>query len=137
MASPDADALCTVVNLLQQELPGLRALYLFGSANHGALRSDSDIDLAVWQEDRIPPERRFDLAQRCAASLKRDVDLVEIEGVPLSLQAQIVAEGRKLFVATPVALAFFENTILSRYTAFNEERRPLVEMVMNRGSIHG
>jgi predicted nucleotidyltransferase len=124
------------VALLQSRLPGLAAVYVFGSAARDALRADSDIDLAVLASARIDADLRFDLEQQCARLFGREVDLVDVRSAPLPLQAAIVGEGRLLLAAEPVQEAFFTNTVLSRYCAFNEERRPLLAAIRQRGSVY-
>lgn len=39
--------------ILQKQLPGLREIYLFGSAARGEVRSTSDIDLLIVTEKRM------------------------------------------------------------------------------------
>jgi len=124
------------VALVRSRLPGWMAVYVFGSAARDALRSDSDIDLAVLAAGRVDAELRFDLEQQCARLFGREVDLVDVRSAPLPLQAAIVGEGRLLAAADPSAEAFFANMILSRYCAFNEERRPLLDAIKQRGSIY-
>lgn len=125
-----------VVALLRAEIPGLRSIHLFGSATTGRMRPDSDIDLAVDAGDGLPAALRLDLADRCGVLLGRDVDLADLRDLPLSLQARVVTEGRKLYDAAPVTTAFRDNLILSRHCALNEERRPLFETIRQRGSVH-
>lgn len=136
MRSIEPQTLQRAVEFLRREIPALRSVHLFGSAVADALRVDSDIDLAIACEPLLPLERRLELADRCGEILGRAVDLVELGQVPLPLQARIVAEGRRLHVAEPTSAAFRENAILSRYCAFNEERRPLIAVIMQRGAIH-
>ena len=125
-----------VVDFLRQQVPAARAVYLFGTAATGALRPDSDIDLAIECEQPIRPDFNFDCAQQCAKIMAREVDLVDLRRAPLPLQVQILAAGRRLFVANPIGQAFFENSVFSRYCAFNEERRPLLAAVLQRGSVY-
>ena len=55
---------------------GAQDVYLFGSAAHGAVQEDSDIDLAV---SGIPPQRFFLAMARAAAVLQRPLDLVDLD----------------------------------------------------------
>jgi predicted nucleotidyltransferase len=136
MPSIEPTALNRAVAHLRHQLPGLAAVYLFGTAATDTLRPDSDVDLAVDVASPLGPERLWDCAGACGEILGRDCDLVELRRAPLPLQAHIVAEGRRLFVARAVEQAFFENTVLSRYCASNEERRPLLAAIRQRGSIY-
>ncbi len=130
------DSLCQAAALLRRRFPGVAAVYVFGTAASDTLRSDSDVDLAMECGEPVSTEQRFEAAQECAKLFGREVDLVDLRQTPLPLQARVVAEGRRLFVANPAEWAFVENAILPRYCAFVEERRPLVETVVRRGSLH-
>jgi len=126
-----------VVDLLQAEIPGLQAVYLYGSGARGELRADSDLDFAVIAADRLSARNRWDLVLQLGEITQRDVDLVDLRAVGLPLAAQVLETGRLLFVADAVYLARFENVLMSRWCAFNEERRDLVDDIVARGSIYG
>jgi len=55
---------------------GAKEVYVFGSAAHGSLRADSDVDLAV---SGLPPAAFFRAASRAADALGRPADLVELD----------------------------------------------------------
>jgi uncharacterized protein len=132
-----ADLTAGLAPLVARSIPGVRTIYLFGSAAEGRLRADSDVDLAVLAAGPIAPELLFDTAETCARHLGREVDLVDLQTAPLVLQAQIVGRGRRLAgLGDPREAAFFENQVMSRYCAFIEERGPLMDEVVRRRSIH-
>jgi len=55
---------------------GARAVYVFGSAAHGVLGPDSDVDLAV---SGLPPERFSRAMAQAADALGRPLDLVDLD----------------------------------------------------------
>jgi predicted nucleotidyltransferase len=55
---------------------GAREVYVFGSAAHGSLRAESDIDLAV---SGLPPSIFFRAASKAADFLNRPADLVDLD----------------------------------------------------------
>ena len=123
--------------LIDAAIPSLRAVYLFGSAANGRLRSRSDVDLALLAGEVIDPITLFELTQRCAQVCEREVDLIDLKRAPLLLRAQVVGQGIRLKPEGVVPeLDFYENQILSQYVAFVEERRPLVDEILRRRSIH-
>ena len=126
-----------VLPLINDAIPTLQAVYLFGSGANGRFRKSSDVDLAVLAADSIDSTVLFDLTQRCAQVFKREVDMIDFKSAPLLLRAQVVGLGIRF---TPdgesVELDFYENQILSQYAAFVEERRPLVNEILRRRSIH-
>ena len=55
---------------------GATEVYVFGSAAHGSLRADSDVDLAV---SGLPPAVFFRAASKAADALNRPADLIDLE----------------------------------------------------------
>jgi predicted nucleotidyltransferase len=55
---------------------GAREVYVFGSAAHGAMRADSDVDLAV---SGLPPRVFFRAMVKASDALDRDVDLINLD----------------------------------------------------------
>lgn len=57
---------------------GAREVYLFGSAAHGQMREDSDIDLAV---SGLPPELFYRAGAAAEDALGRTLDLVDLDEI--------------------------------------------------------
>jgi predicted nucleotidyltransferase len=55
---------------------GAKEVYVFGSAAHGPLREDSDIDLAV---SGLPPAAFFRAMARAGDVVDRSLDLVDLD----------------------------------------------------------
>jgi predicted nucleotidyltransferase len=55
---------------------GATEVYVFGSAAHGSLRADSDVDLAV---SGLPPAVFFRAASKAADALNRPADLIDLD----------------------------------------------------------
>ena len=107
------------------------AAYLFGSGASGALRDDSDVDLAVLARREFDPVALFDAAQRIAAVLRRDVDLVDLCRASTVMRAQVIANGRRLTPAS-TEVETFEMLALSDYARLVEERRPVILAMQER-----
>lgn len=78
--------------------PDIDAVYLFGSAARGELRSKSDVDLAVLFGSRAGGKlARFDRLLTMALELEpllgRQVDLVDMREIPPVLQHQVLKRG--------------------------------------------
>lgn len=131
------EILRAAVPIVTEAVPELRAVYVFGSAVEGRLRPDSDFDLAILAAGQLDSERLFRLAQDLSRVLRREVDLVDLRAVPVVLQARIVGCGRRTAILSGRSEADeFENQVLARYTAFVEERRPLVAEIVRRRAVH-
>ena len=126
-----------VAPLLRRKIPGLRAVYLFGSSAQGTEHAGSDVDLAVWAEAPLSAPLRFGLAQACARRLHREVDLVDLATASTALAAQVVGGGELIFAREPVVVAEFEVAVLAKYCHLNEERRDLIADIQRRGAIYG
>jgi len=77
----------TAARILREE--GATEVYVFGSAAHGKMRPDSDIDLAVRG---LPPERYFPAMGRVVDAIQRLFDLVDLDEENLFTQ-YIVQKG--------------------------------------------
>jgi predicted nucleotidyltransferase len=55
---------------------GAREVFIFGSASRGAVRPESDIDMAVRG---LPPERFYEVVGRVLSSISRSFDLVDLD----------------------------------------------------------
>ncbi len=129
-----------IVAAARAAVPGLRAIYRYGSAGSVNERLDSDIDLALLVD---PPDSSlcFDKHCRLAAELSllagKDVDLSDMRSLPVTLRVQIVTGGVRLFAANEAAAEEYDSRVLSDYARLNEERRAILEDVKKRGSIYG
>ena len=126
-----------IVAMLKSAIPDLLAVYRFGSHGSAFERKDSDIDLAVLGRRPLETERVWDLGQKLASRLGREVELIDLVRASTVLQAQVVAHGERLFCADPAYCETFEDYILSAYVHLNEERREILSDVMQRGSVYG
>ncbi|MEX2599953.1 MAG: nucleotidyltransferase domain-containing protein [Dehalococcoidia bacterium] len=127
------------VDDIRAALPGVIAVYQFGSAGTPHERPGSDIDLAVLTgspHPALPPVLLWDTAQRLAAHLGKDVDLVDLRSATTVMQAQVIANGVRLWCADHEACERFEDFVFSSYAHLNEERRGILEDISRRGSIH-
>jgi uncharacterized protein len=64
--------------IIRQAVPDLTAVYRFGSTVAGGEHRASDVDLAFLAARPLDPVRRFEIQERLAVALRRDVDLVDL-----------------------------------------------------------
>ena len=126
-----------IVDELCRSHPDLLAVYRFGSSVNDTMGPESDVDLAVLLPRRLDPVSRFDLQERLAARLHRDVDLLDLAAASTVMAVQIVTAGRVLYDGAPAARGEFEDRTLSLYARLNEERRGILERVAEEGTIYG
>jgi uncharacterized protein len=126
-----------LIQYIKQSVPGLIALYLFGSEAKRTARPDSDIDLAVLAHNPIPSVRLFELAQELAVQLHRDVDLVDLRAVSTVMRMQVLSTGACLDAPDESARRSFEMYAYSDYARLNEERHEIVKGITTRGLVYG
>jgi predicted nucleotidyltransferase len=122
---------------LGKSVPGLIALYRFGSQAKGTARPDSDMDLAVLARDPIPAIRRFELAQNLAIQLHREVDLVDLRSASTVMRMQVISTGTCLDAPDEPARREFEMYAYSDYARLNEERRDILKRIAASGVVYG
>lgn len=125
------------LDLLVARVPGVAAVYLYGSEAQGTATAESDLDLAVLADRPLGAVARFDLAQQLAACAGRDVDLVDLRATPTVMQMQVLNTGRVVRDLDPAARRAFEVFVLASYALHNEERAGIVEDIQARGRVYG
>ena len=125
------------VAAIQSAVPGLVAIYRFGSSLTGVRSPDSDVDLAVLASDPLDALRRFDLQERLAAALGQNVDLVDLRAASPVMAIQVIGKGRLLLDQDASARGSFEDLTYSMYARLNEERRGILERVAAEGTVYG
>lgn len=118
---------------------GPYAVYLYGSRATGFVRADSDCDIAVAGAS---PLARAELEAFREALLDAlpgipDVDCVDLRSVPLTLAAQVLESGIVLLPGDEFQRGMLETRLMSMYAALNEERREILEDIVERGSVYG
>lgn len=126
-----------IVDELCRALGGQTAVYRFGSSVDGTAHAGSDVDVAVLLPTRLEPAARFDLQERLATRLHRDVDLVDLAAASTVMAMQVVTTGRLLHDDAPGARGVFEDRTFSAYARLNEERRGILRRVAEEGTVYG
>lgn len=125
-----------IVKRVQNRLPGLLALYAFGSRIQGLANAESDLDLAVLVPGYSDPLLMFDLAGELADDAGCMVDLLDLRAASTVMQYQIITTGERWWQKDGQA-ALYEVAILSEKTALDEARNALIDDIQHRGSVYG
>jgi predicted nucleotidyltransferase len=86
----------SIVDALRRDIPQLQAVYIFGSQQDDTATSESDIDIAYLSTRVLDPVQRWDIAQRLASMLLRDVDLVDLRQTDTIFRYQILSKGARI-----------------------------------------
>jgi len=104
-----------------REIPGLAAVYIYGSYGTPSQTPLSDVDIAlVFEEGREPsPQQHLELIGRITAALHEDdVSVTVLNRAPLAFQYKVLAEGRKLLLLNEIAHADVVERTITRYSDF-------------------
>ena len=129
--------LAPALDVLRDRVPGLQAVYVFGSAATGATHPESDVDLAVLARRPLGAVERFEIQEAAASALGTDVDLVDLRAATTVMRAEVLRTDRVVLDLDPVVRARFEMQALSAYAQLNQERAGILADIAARGRVHG
>jgi predicted nucleotidyltransferase len=121
---------------LQNHLPDLLAVYLFGSHAQRTAGPESDVDVAVLLSGQLDPVLLWQLSGDLADIVGVAVDLIDLRAATTVMQYQIVTRGRRLW-AKDVQAGLFESFILSEKTALDTARAGLLKDIQEEGIVYG
>lgn len=130
---PQRDSL---IRHLRAQLPGLLAVYAFGSRVQGTARADSDLDLAVLVPGYAEPVQLWELAGALSDLAGCPVDLLDLRAASTVMQHQIFTTGQRWWAADHQA-ALFEAAMLNEKLALDEARAGLLADIQQRGRVYG
>lgn len=115
---------------------GIDALWLFGSRAEGAVREDSDLDLAALFSRRPSPLELLETQADLGAELGMEVDLIDLDGASPILAMQVLKHGRLLVDRDPRRRTAFIVRTISMYEDLKIVRRE-AEQALFRRIAHG
>ncbi len=118
-------------------MPDVVTIYLFGSEALSQTHAASDVDIAILAPHRLVPLARWDLQEQLARVLRRSVDLVDLCAASTVMKAQVLAHDVILYDGNPTLRATFEAEALASYARLNEERRGILDDILERGRVYG
>ena len=127
----------TLIAAVRSAVPGLIAVYGFGSFAKGTAGPDSDLDLAILARGPVDPGLLGELRLQLEEIAQRDVDLVDLLFASTVMRIQVVAGGKAILVLDEPARGSFEDLTFSMYARLNEERQAILEQVREDGSVYG
>jgi len=105
--------------------------YLFGSQATGQAGAQSDYDVAVLFDGKVPTDDRYVLTHQLTELLDTGVDLVDLARAPIELVYNVIATGQILYEKDRTTRVEFEARTLSMYfdqlPVLRAERRALLE----------
>ncbi len=129
-----------LINPVLKSYPDVQAIYLFGSYDTEDEWPNSDIDVAVLMPvetaKQIKNTEWIELSVLLSTAVGRDkVDLVNLRKSNIVFCKEIVMADRRIYCADENAADEFEMLTLSLYQQLQEERKGIIEEVVQSGSI--
>lgn len=121
---------------LQAEVPGLLAVYVFGSQVTGEAGSESDLDVAVLSAGVVEPLLLWRLSGELADIVGVPVDLLDLRAASTVMQYQVLTTGRRLWSGN-IQAGLFESYVLSEKTALDTARAELLADIQKEGNVYG
>jgi len=109
--------------------PGVLAWYLLGSAAHGTMRPDSDVDLAVLPlaETHLDRAELIRWGGSLALKLGREVDIGIVDATNLVYAKEALMTGRRLLCADEGQADARAAQLLALYLTFQEDRKEVLD----------
>lgn len=125
-----------IIDMILKSMPDCLAIYRFGSWGTVDERYDSDLDLAILPSAPTDNVKRWELAQKLACIVGRDVDLVDLLTASTVLRMQVLANGERLYCSASEDVEIFEDLVYTGYARLNEERSEILDDIRVRGSVY-
>lgn len=125
-----------IVQILQDRVPNLLAIYAFGSRVQGTAGAESDLDLAVLVAGYAEPLALWQLAGELAELVGCPVDLLDLRAASTVMQHQVITGGQRWW-AQDAQAALFEAAVLSEKTALDTARAGLLDDIRKKGKVYG
>jgi len=123
--------------MLKGLIPTLEAIYLFGSYVDGVADENSDVDIGYLAKEELSQVRRWEISQKLAIALGKDVDLVDMRQTNTIFRYEILSSARRIF-GDGYDIESFETLAYSFYLRFQEERKPIIDAIMREKKVlHG
>ena len=124
-----------IIHYLQQHIPGLLAVYLFGSQARGQATEQSDLDLAVYHDGELDVVSLWELASELADQLDTDIDLVDFNRASTVFQYQILQDNCRLW-SKDYRADNYEATVLNMKTTLDEWRSDILADIHQSGQVY-
>ncbi len=113
-------------------------IIIFGSYAKGITHNESDIDVAIYREDKVfSAYELFMFAQQLADIIGIEVDLVDLKEASTVFATQIFSTGEVIYSKNENLRMELHMRTYSMYAKLNEERQPIIDKIIETGSVYG
>lgn len=115
-----------IAEFLKDQIPGLIAIYIFGSMADNSATPESDIDIAFLTFQKISAVEKWKNQEELASKLNQDVDLIDLKDATTILRTEVVEKGKLIFSNDSYQVNHFEMITYSMYADLNESRKDIL-----------
>jgi predicted nucleotidyltransferase len=116
----------SITEFLKDQIPGLIAIYIFGSMADNSATPESDIDIAFLTFRKISAVEKWKIQEELASKLNQDVDLIDLKDATTILQTEVVEKGILIYSGDSYQVNHFEMITYSMYADLNESRQDIL-----------
>jgi uncharacterized protein len=116
-----------------KEYPEIDLAFLFGSFAAGTVTAESDIDIAILCRRDPSLDRREEIRSALSAGLKREVDLVVLNGASPIVRMQVLKKGLPLIKNGRIYEEFFVRTT-AEYDDLKQVRKGIEDRILRGGA---
>jgi len=109
-------------------------IYIFGSTVKNRDRRESDIDIAILTDRKVGEYELFNLSQKLADILKKEVDLIDLNKASTVFKTQIIKTGKLIYNSDNLKKMYFHMRTMKDYAILNEERQEVIDKIKSRGA---
>ncbi len=113
------------------------AILLFGSYARGTQNAESDIDIAIKPNRKISKKEIFEIRLELEETIKRDVDLINLDYINDDFRYEILMNGKILYCKEQLKFELYKLDMCQQYFDLNESRKTIIERIKNGGKIYG
>ncbi len=122
--------------ILLEEIPGVLAIYVFGSYASKVQNEKSDLDLAVLCVEKFDKEKLWNISQKIASLINIDIDLIDLLNASTVFAFQIITKSKIIYCLDEKKKKSFENKIYSMYLRLNDTRKGIIENIKKRKGVY-
>ncbi|MGE4506389.1 MAG: nucleotidyltransferase domain-containing protein [Desulfovibrionaceae bacterium] len=127
------DEIARTVTRTMETNDEIKLAFVFGSAAHGTMREDSDVDIAVDAGKPLTLDAKLDLIAALSTALHREVDLVDLQTSGNTILPQILIGGKLVLKRSSTAYAQLMKKMLFDQADMAPLRGRLIEERLQRG----
>jgi predicted nucleotidyltransferase len=115
-----------ITDFLKDHIPGIIAIYIFGSMADNSATQESDIDIAFLTFQKISAVEKWKIQEELASKLNQDVDLIDLKDATTILRTEVIEKGKLIFSGDSYQVNHFEMITYSMYADLNESRQDIL-----------